>query len=734
MWRDIVEALRRATSDKSGGDELMSWREYLRAYSSWAVRVASERGAFTDLRDLVKEGFPLHDNHIPALLESIGDHEQDIIETVLFAVANASNPFGMAAGVSRSLRRARVDHPMHQRGLRRLQDRIDRFNLELLDKLPHTVQGMGMDLLGGHQPISYAHGLHQGTIHRLGNLAGFIAVQWMLEPSLLVEEINKVKKYRGPVYKDPLQSALDRGSDALEFLFSPLVLDYVHVKFAGTLPPWSSRNPFQPTINEGFYKYDNFDVYDLTELLRGSGSDQGTTGNVPSGAPRSDQGTAGNDPSGTPTSPVVTRERGTLCSFLCRLPGSFMSFLLRFLQGWDHPRSKDHSVWYMPHLTILPGLQFSLAGILGKPETFFKVPVIRFVYEIFSYLVMLVLFCSSVLLKEPDFIPRDEVIFYVFAAGLLWREVLEFLDGVPTRRHRISGGPQTEEGGRVEPGISNLGAGSNFNRMVSAFTRYVFYDTWNFMDTSTICCILVAFIFRMIARFDSEFDLFYAQFFYALSAPLLFSRLLVLSQIDATLGPMTQVIWRMMSHTLRFSAFIAMVMLSFALAFHAVFHTCGEYDEPQCTLDNDNAFPLRDSFGTFGDSLLTVFASALSGPEFDLFDDAGSDCRCNLPRGARSAGISMMVVYTITMSVVLLNLLIAVLSTAHDEVYANAEKEFHLARARLIVQSARSVAHRRPPPPLNLMKLGLGVLIDVFTELSRFILWAKGLRCRCPDW
>lgn len=40
-------------------------------------------------RDLVKEGFPLHDNHIPALLENIGDHEQDVIETVLAAVANA---------------------------------------------------------------------------------------------------------------------------------------------------------------------------------------------------------------------------------------------------------------------------------------------------------------------------------------------------------------------------------------------------------------------------------------------------------------------------------------------------------------------------------------------------------------------------------------------------------------------------------------------------------------------
>ena len=40
----------------------------------------------------------------------------------------------------------------------------------------------------------------------------------------------------------------------------------------------------------------------------------------------------------------------------------------------------------IPHLSVLPGLQFSLAGILGKPGTFYNVPVIRFVFEIFSYL------------------------------------------------------------------------------------------------------------------------------------------------------------------------------------------------------------------------------------------------------------------------------------------------------------------------------------------------------------
>lgn len=40
-------------------------------------------------RELVQEGFPLHEDHIPAILENIGDHEQDVIETILAAVANA---------------------------------------------------------------------------------------------------------------------------------------------------------------------------------------------------------------------------------------------------------------------------------------------------------------------------------------------------------------------------------------------------------------------------------------------------------------------------------------------------------------------------------------------------------------------------------------------------------------------------------------------------------------------
>lgn len=61
--------------------------------------------------------------------------------------------------------------------------------------------------------------------------------------------------------------------------------------------------------------------------------------------------------------------------------------------------------------------------------------------------------------------------------GLLWREVLEFRDGMPARRHQSSRNTSAEGNDKTKPTplslprISRIGAGSNFNRMVSAFTR-----------------------------------------------------------------------------------------------------------------------------------------------------------------------------------------------------------------------------------------------------------------------
>ena len=73
------------------------------------------------------------------------------------------------------------------------------------------------------------------------------------------------------------------------------------------------------------------------------------------------------------------------------------------------------------------------------------------------------------------------------------------------------------------------------------------HDTWNFIDAMSIIFVVVAFTFRLRGTLDPgpsaspSDDFFLAQFFLAASTPFFFARLLLLSQIDETLGPMIQV-------------------------------------------------------------------------------------------------------------------------------------------------------------------------------------------------
>ena len=199
------------------------------------------------------------------------------------------------------------------------------------------------------------------------------------------------------------------------------------------------------------------------------------------------------------------------------------------------------------------------------------------------------------------------------------------------------------------------------------FLRYLFQDAWNILDVSTIAFVGGAFVLRMVNLHrqgggtgeDGVLSTgptsaeFLAQVLLAISALPLFARILSLSQIDNTLGPMTQIIWKMLAHLAKFSVFVAVLIASFALAFYAMFHTCGEGNL------------LHGEYGTFSDAYLTMFRALLGDFEFDSFKSARE---CDVPSWAEPVGVLFLVLYLAISSVLLLNLLIAVLSTAHAEV------------------------------------------------------------------
>ena len=167
-------------------------------------------------------------------------------------------------------------------------------------------------------------------------------------------------------------------------------------------------------------------------------------------------------------------------------------------------------------------------------------------------------------------------------------------------------------------------------------------------------------------------------------------------------------------------------------------------------------------FGAFHRALLTVFAAALGefGTILDDFSYIEDQCEGLAPELAYHASVCLLVGYLVVMAVVLLNLLIAVLSTAHQEVshkravdvlvekyiastflfsektfrgsdtkdtvlsppsqvYAKRRQEFFLARARLILQNAQAVVHRRIPVPFNLIQALFGIFFDLMAEIPR---------------
>lgn len=200
--------------------------------------------------------------------------------------------------------------------------------------------------------------------------------------------------------------------------------------------------------------------------------------------------------------------------------------------------------------------------------------------------------------------------------------------------------------------------------IVSPF-RYLFYDAWNILDTTTIMCVMAAFVFRVIAQRqargpppneggeDEPSSFYLAQVLLAASAPLLFARILALSQIDDTLGPMTQIIWTMLSHLARFSVFVVVVTASFAVTFLVLVASC----------DDDHV--LTTAYGNFADAYLSMFRAMLGDFDFDTLEFASE---CGLPSLTESALVGLLVLYLVIMSILLLNLLIAILSTVHAEV------------------------------------------------------------------
>ncbi|CAM9154443.1 unnamed protein product, partial [Hapterophycus canaliculatus] len=214
-------------------------------------------------------------------------------------------------------------------------------------------------------------------------------------------------------------------------------------------------------------------------------------------------------------------------------------------------------------------------------------------------------------------------------------------------------------------------------------TREYFLDRWKVPQILALQMSLSAFVVR---AFDPHSP--WGRSLYAVASPLMYWRLLYYAQILPSQGTTIQVLYSMASELGQFFVVMAVVLLGFSLSFYALFRKVrGE---------------------SFRASLLDAFQAMLG--EVGLFDDF-IGTRHDL------AATVLLVCYLVIMSIMLLNLLIAVLSTAHGKVEENVL--IRVARARVYTYYRWVVENDMLPAPLNVAQLAVYIPCRIFDLLLR---------------
>lgn len=162
-----------------------------------------------------------------------------------------------------------------------------------------------------------------------------------------------------------------------------------------------------------------------------------------------------------------------------------------------------------------------------------------------------------------------------------------------------------------------------------------------------------------------------------------------------------QVVFSMTATLLKFGFVMAIVMLGFAMSFHIIF---------------------QDT--TFGVTVLDLFKAMLG--EVGFFDIFASH-RYN------SVATGLLVVYLVIVTILLLNLLVAVLSTSHSQVQDRLEQEFNESKGRMIGHYLSIVAEDRLPAPFNLVQLVMTPLFRCFAPEADYCATQKKKEFSPPD-
>ncbi|KAK9477094.1 hypothetical protein V1514DRAFT_334852 [Lipomyces japonicus] len=217
--------------------------------------------------------------------------------------------------------------------------------------------------------------------------------------------------------------------------------------------------------------------------------------------------------------------------------------------------------------------------------------------------------------------------------------------------------------------------------------RY-YFSFWSVFNVTLYSMLIVSFIIRLVALaspYDSSKRHGYDTLSYrilAFSAPMVWSRLLLYLDMQKFFGVMLVVLKELMKESVVFFVLLIIIVIGFLQAFVGLDSADGAYDVGSINV----AFMTR---------------SILGSPEFEPYEDF-----------AAPFGALLNYVFTFVVSVLLLNILIALFNSAYEKIYDNANDEYMALFSQKTLRFVRAPDENLFIPPLNLIEI-FGLIIPL---------------------
>ena len=180
--------------------------------------------------------------------------------------------------------------------------------------------------------------------------------------------------------------------------------------------------------------------------------------------------------------------------------------------------------------------------------------------------------------------------------------------------------------------------------------------------------------------------------FLSLTASLLILELIRMMLFQPAIGPMVNVIFKMVQELMKFIILMIIITAAFAIFFVSMYseHSVMQDGIDRDQLEEDDACAALCNYRTLKETLITLF-TAMNG-EFEMdFSDA------NYGEYGRAA----LGLFVLFVAILMLNLLVALMATAYSQVEEDKDRYFLLARATAILILEERVLRNALPAPLN---------------------------------